>query len=148
MELFSKRFREVSEQRKTEERDFFRFWPSGNGTRAKIWTSGDGEGKEGNACRQTPRFWKPRLQVACEHQTYFLSSLLPPPKLGGREASSPANGGTASRTWMTFVDQSCFILSVRDTHINFLRLLFVAGPLMQEHFLWPLMKRKALLAVK
>ena len=30
-----------------------------NETRAKKWKWGEGEGKEGNACRQTPRFWKP-----------------------------------------------------------------------------------------
>jgi len=30
-----------------------------NETRAKNWKCGEGEGKEGNACRQTPRFWKP-----------------------------------------------------------------------------------------
>ena len=28
-------------------------------TRAIKWKRGEGEGKEGNACRQTPRFWKP-----------------------------------------------------------------------------------------
>ena len=30
-----------------------------NEARAKDWKWGEGEGKEGNACRQTPRFWKP-----------------------------------------------------------------------------------------
>ena len=30
-----------------------------NETRGKKWKRGQGEGKEGNACRQTPRFWKP-----------------------------------------------------------------------------------------
>ena len=30
-----------------------------NETRAKKWKWGEGKGKEGNACRQTPRFWKP-----------------------------------------------------------------------------------------
>ena len=30
-----------------------------NETRAKNWKWEEGEGKEGNACRQTPRFWKP-----------------------------------------------------------------------------------------
>ena len=29
-----------------------------NETRAKKWKRGEGEGKEGNACRQTPGFWK------------------------------------------------------------------------------------------
>ena len=40
-----------------------------------------------------------------------------------------------------------FILRGRDTHINFLRLLFMVGmisTLMQEHFLWPLLKSEAL----
>ena len=42
---------------------------------------------------------------------------------------------------------SCFILRGHDTHIDFLRLLFLVGmicPLMQEHFLRPLLKRKYL----
>ena len=56
--LRSKRFRLVSEQRKTEERDLG-FGRARNETRAKNWKWGEGEGKEGNACRQTPRFWKP-----------------------------------------------------------------------------------------
>ena len=30
-----------------------------NETTAKKWKRGKGKGKEGNACRQTPRFWKP-----------------------------------------------------------------------------------------
>ena len=30
-----------------------------NETRAKKWKWGEGEGKDRNACRQTPRFWKP-----------------------------------------------------------------------------------------
>ena len=42
---------------------------------------------------------------------------------------------------------ACFILRGDDTHIDFLRLLFVVGmicPLMQEHFLGPLWKGKSL----
>ena len=51
--LLSKRFHMVSEQRKTG------FGRARNEMRAKKWKRGEGEGKEGNACRQTPRFWKP-----------------------------------------------------------------------------------------
>ena len=42
---------------------------------------------------------------------------------------------------------SYFILRGHDTHINFLRLLFMVGmicPLIQGHFLWPLLKSQAL----
>ena len=42
---------------------------------------------------------------------------------------------------------ACFILRGNDTHVDFLRLLFLVGmicPLMQEHFLRPLLKRKSL----
>ena len=53
--LRSKRFRGVGEQRKTKGRYF---------ARAKLGREpnkkeGVGEGKEGNACNQTPGFWKP-----------------------------------------------------------------------------------------
>ena len=51
--LRSKRFHLASEQRKTG------FGRARNEMRAKKWKRGKGEGKEGNACRQTPRFWKP-----------------------------------------------------------------------------------------
>ena len=49
--------------------------------------------------------------------------------------------------WANVIFAAYFILRGRDTHINFLRLLFMVGmicPLMQEHFLWPLLKSKAL----
>ena len=42
---------------------------------------------------------------------------------------------------------SCFVLRGRDTHFDFLRLLFLVDlicPLMQEHFLSLLLKRKSL----
>ena len=52
----SKRFRRVGEQRKTEERDFRCFARAKNGARAKKGKMGVGEGKEENACRQTPGF--------------------------------------------------------------------------------------------
>ena len=54
LSLRSKRFRRVWEQRKTEERGFRYFACAENGARAKKRTVGVGEGKEGNACGQTP----------------------------------------------------------------------------------------------
>ena len=55
--LRSKRLnRRVWEQRKTEERGFRYFACAENGARAKKRTVGVGEGKEGTACGQTPRF--------------------------------------------------------------------------------------------
>ena len=60
--------------------------------------------------------------------------------------------GSVSRTVLTCVDQRFVSYwedgMVRDTHINFQWLLFIVVPPMQEHFLWPLLKRKALLATK
>ena len=55
--LRSKRFCAVSEQRKTEERDS-RFWPLEKRNESQKIEEGGGEGggKEGNACRQTPGF--------------------------------------------------------------------------------------------
>ena len=41
---------------------------------------------------------------------------------------------------------ACFMLRGRDMHIDFLRLLFLVGmvcPLIQAHFLWPLLKLKS-----
>ena len=49
--------------------------------------------------------------------------------------------------WVNVIFAACFILRGHDTHIAFLQLLFLVGmicPLMQEHFLWPLWKRKSL----
>ena len=54
--LRSKRFLRVWEQRKTEERGFRYFASAENGARAKKRTVRVGEGKEGNACGQTPGF--------------------------------------------------------------------------------------------
>ena len=51
----SKRFRRVWEQR-TEERGFRYFACAENGARAKKRPVRVGEGKEGTACGQTPRF--------------------------------------------------------------------------------------------
>ena len=54
--------------------------------------------------------------------------------------------------WANYVIfAACFMLRGRDTLIDFLRLLFLVGmnddlnfPLMQERFLWPILKRKVL----
>ena len=49
--------------------------------------------------------------------------------------------------WVNVNFAACFILRGHDTHIDFLRLLFLIGmicPLMQEHFLRPLLKCKSL----
>ena len=49
--------------------------------------------------------------------------------------------------WVNVNFVAYFILRGHDTHIDFLRLLFLVGmicPLMQEHFLWPLLKHKSL----
>ena len=54
--LRSKRFRLVSERPRN---GILGFGRAKNETRAKKWKWGKEEGKEGNACRQTPRFWKP-----------------------------------------------------------------------------------------
>ena len=49
--------------------------------------------------------------------------------------------------WVNVNFAACFILRGHDTRIDFLRLLFLFGmicPLMQEHFLRPLLKLKSL----
>ena len=49
--------------------------------------------------------------------------------------------------WANVIFAAYFILRGCDTHINFLQLLLMVGmicPLMQEHFIWPLLKSKAL----
>ena len=53
-------FRSKKHEKKTVERDF-RFWPGEKWNENQKMKEGEGEGKgkEGNACRQTPRFWKP-----------------------------------------------------------------------------------------
>ena len=72
----SVRFRSKERPRK----GIFGFDRARNETRAKKWKRGEGEGKEGNACRQTPRYWKPafasersarlaRLVEQCWHVT-------------------------------------------------------------------------------
>ena len=64
--------------------------------------------------------------------------------------------GSASRTMLTCVDQRFVSYwedgMVRYTYINFQWLLFILVgkifPPIQEHFLWPLLKRKAVLATE
>ena len=49
--------------------------------------------------------------------------------------------------WVNVIFAACLILRGHDTHIDFLWLSFLVGmicPLMQEHFIWPLWKRKSL----
>ena len=55
--------------------------------------------------------------------------------------------GRFSCNWANVFFAAFFILWGRDTYIDFLRLLFLVDvicPLMQEHFIWALLKRKAL----
>ena len=47
----------------------FGFDRARNETRTKKWKRGEGEGKKRNACRQTPRFWKPTF--ASERSTWL-----------------------------------------------------------------------------
>ena len=92
-----------------------------NETPAKKWKWGEGEGKERNACRQTPRFWKPAF---ASESSAWLARLV-------------------EQCWHVSIkglfhlfERSCL---VRDTHINFLWLLFILVgkicPPMQEHFI-------------
>ena len=57
--LHSKRFRGVGEQRKIKERNRNGILPARNRSQSQNKKEGVGEGKEGNACGQTPGFWKP-----------------------------------------------------------------------------------------
>ena len=91
-----------------------------NETRAKKWKRGEGEGKEGNACRQTPRFWKPAF---ASERSAWLARLV-------------EQCWHVSIKGLFHIERSCL---VRDTHINFLWLLFILVgkyfPPMQEHFI-------------
>ena len=130
--LRSKRFRLVSGQRKTEERDS-RFWPREKWNKSQKMKVGGGGG-EGRKRLQT----NPSILKTCVRQR--TQRLI----------------GSVSRTMLTCVDQRFVSYwedgMVRDTYINFQWLLFILVgkicPPMQEHFLWPLLKRKALLATK
>ena len=92
---------------------------------------GEGEGKEGNACRQTPRFCKPAF---ASDRSAGLARLV-------------EQHLHVSIRGLFYTERSCM---VRDTRINFLWLLFILVgkicPPMQEHFLQRLLKHKALLA--
>ena len=117
--LRSKRFRLVSGQRNTEEGDF-RFWPREKWNESQKVKEGEGEGKEGNACRQTPRFWKPAF---ASERSAWLARLV-------------EQCWHVSIKGLFHTERSCL---VRDTHINFLWLLFILVgkifPPMQEHFI-------------
>ena len=130
--LRSKRFRLVSEQRNTEERDS-RFWPREKWNKSQKMKVGGGGG-EGRKRLQT----NPSILKTCVRQR--TQRLI----------------GSASQTMLTCVDQRFVSYwedgMVRDTYINFQWLLFILVgkicPPMQEHFLWPLLKPKALLATR
>ena len=77
-----------------------------NETRTKKWKRGEGEGKEGNACRQTPRFWKPAF---ASERSAWLARLV-------------EQCWHVSIKGLFHTERSCL---VRDTHINFLWLLFI-----------------------
>ena len=119
--LRSKRFRLVSEQRNTEEGDF-RFWPREKWNESQKWKRGEGEGKgkEGNACRQPPRFWKPAF---ASERSAWLARLV-------------EQCWHVSIKGLFHTERSCL---VRDTRIKFLWLLFILVgkicPPMQEYFL-------------
>ena len=118
--LRSKRFRSVSEQRKTEERDS-RFWPREKWNKSQKMKVGGGGG-EGRKRLQT----NPSILKTCVRQR--TQRLI----------------GSASRTMLTCVDQRFVSYwedgMVRDTYINFQWLLFILVgkicPPMQE---WQLM---------
>ena len=101
-----------------------------NDTRAKKWKWGEGEGKEGSACRQTPRFWKPAF---ASERSAWLARLV-------------------EQCWHVSIKGLFNTERIRDTYINIQWLLFILVgkicPPMQGHFLWPLLKRKALLGTK
>ena len=130
--LRSKRFRLVSEQRKTEKRDS-RFWPHEKWYKSQKMKVGGGGGEGRKRLQTNPSILK---TCVCQRTQRLI--------------------GSASRTMLTCVDQRFVSYwedgMVRDTYINFQWLLFILVgkicPPMQEHFLWPLLKRKALLATK
>ena len=82
----------------------FGFDRARNKTKAKKWR--EGEGKEGNACRQTPRFWKPAF---ASERSAWLARLF-------------EQYWHVSIKGLFHTERSCM---VRDTHINFLWLLFI-----------------------
>ena len=130
--LRSKRFRLVSEQRKNEERDS-RFWPREKWNKSQKMKVGGGGGEGRKRLQINPSI----LKTCVRQQTQRLI-------------------GSASQTMLTCVDQRCVSYwedgMVRDTYINFQWFMFIlVGKIclpMQEHFLWPLLKRKSLLATK
>ena len=119
-------------KKKTEEWDA-RFWPREKWNKSQKMKVGEGGG-EGRKRLQT----NPSILETCVRQR--MQRLI----------------GSVSRTMLTCVNQR-FVsyweeVMVCDTYISFQWLLFILVckicPPMQEHFLWPLLKRKALLATK
>ena len=84
----------------------FGFDRAKNETRTKKLKRGEGKGKEGNASRQTPWFWKPAF--ASERSAWF--------------ARLVEQYWQVSMKGLFHTERSCM---VRDTHLNFLRLLFI-----------------------
>ena len=113
--LRSKRFRLVSEQRKTEERDS-RFWPREKWNKSQKMKVGGGGG-EGRKRLQT----NPSILKTCVRQR--TQRLI----------------GSVSRTMLTCVDQR-FVSYWEEGMVGFQWLLFILVrkicPPMQEHFLW------------
>ena len=113
----SKRFRLVSEQRNTEEGDF-RFWPREKWNESQKVKEGGGEGRK--HLQKTPRFWKPAF---ASERSAWLARLV-------------EQCWHVSIKGLFHTERSCL---VRDTHINFLWLLFILVgkifPPMQEHFI-------------
>ena len=118
--------------RERRRKGIFGFDRARNEMRAKKWKRGEGEGKgkEGDACRQTPRSWKPAFASKCSAWLAWLVEQYWHMSIKG----------------LFHTERSCM---VRDMHINFLWLLFILVgkicPPMQEHFVELLLKRKALL---
>ena len=131
--LRSERFRLVSEQGKTEERDS-RFRPREKWNKSQKMKMGGGGGKGRKRLQTNPSI----LKTCVRQRTQRLI-------------------GSASRTMLTCVDQRFVSYwedgMVRDTYQLIFSdcCFFLVGkicPPIQQHFLWPLLKRKALLATK
>ena len=180
--------------RGTTRKGIFGFGRAKNGTGAKKWNGGGGgEGKEGNASRQTPGFWKPARKRAgrligllglaswillrcvdqkfvsywdvvtriifCGYCLFWLAcSML---RDGGRSRSVKRNAknarglgrDTAVTAYFSKSRSSYFRFARFNTphHLRERHRLILVGNiclLMLELFLWPLLKRKALLSVK
>ena len=124
--LHSKCFRGVGEQRKTKERNRNGILPVWNWGESQNKKEGVGEEKEGNACGQTPGFWKPpfasewSLWVTGPVKHYWHVSIL-----GSRRATKAclqtflAEQGFSRELWQhsgnPVVQYQCFGISKRDS---------------------------------